>query len=515
LLTIILLSLAAAGPVMRAAERGRPLIVVLDDSFSMLAGVGETARARAAQAIESEATGGDYDSIRFVLAGETPQLLGQTSGDARHVRESLQNWRCGAAESKLEEAIAFAFELGGPRTRVLAITDHAPAGDLSEGRLQWWAFGTPAANLAFVNAARTRQDNEERALLEIANLGAQTETATLTIDSQPPQTLQLGAGENKRIGFTIKPGGPVIRARLGRDALETDNEVLLAPATSRTVRTELRIADPALRGLMERVLGSLPDVLMTKETAQLILTDAPETRPDDGDAWVMRLLDEKDAASYLGPFVMDRAHPLTEGLSLGGVVWGAGRAGNANGGVNGAPVITAGNIPLLTDIFRPGRHELLMRLRPRLSTLQETPNFPILLANLIRWRGDSAPGLRESNIRLGGEALLTVAPDVQKATVARPDGAALQFPVQDNRLTVRADQKGLYEITANGARYQFAANALQRSESDLKNAVSGRWGDWTRAATLQWEYRNIAWVFLLPALAALAIHGWVSRRAAR
>src|SRR5882672_5647578 len=41
LLAILLLVTAAAGPMMRAGESGRPLAVVLDDSFSMLAGAGK------------------------------------------------------------------------------------------------------------------------------------------------------------------------------------------------------------------------------------------------------------------------------------------------------------------------------------------------------------------------------------------------------------------------------------------------------------------------------------------
>src|SRR5262244_1368873 len=78
LLTILLLVMAAAGPVMRAGDRGRPLVVVLDDSFSMLGGNTQSAKLRATRAIESELRGNRYDTIRFVLAGESPQLLGET-----------------------------------------------------------------------------------------------------------------------------------------------------------------------------------------------------------------------------------------------------------------------------------------------------------------------------------------------------------------------------------------------------------------------------------------------------
>ena len=65
----------------------------------------------------------------------------------------------------------------------------------------------------------------------------------------------------------------------------------------------------------------------------------------------MRLVTEPEASAYLGPFVIDFTHPLTEGLSLGGVVWGAG----VKEQFMGTPIITAGNVPLLTDIERVHR----------------------------------------------------------------------------------------------------------------------------------------------------------------
>ncbi|HKC85128.1 MAG TPA: BatA domain-containing protein, partial [Blastocatellia bacterium] len=135
LLSILLLVMAAAGPMMRAGESGRPLVVVLDDSFSMLAGAGKSndagsARYRAIRAIESELKSNRYEPVYFALAGESPQLLGEAANDAEQAIKLLQDWRCGATAAKLEEAIAFAFELGGPRARVLAVTDHAPQQDL-------------------------------------------------------------------------------------------------------------------------------------------------------------------------------------------------------------------------------------------------------------------------------------------------------------------------------------------------------------------------------------------------
>lgn len=520
LLAILLLVMAAATPLMRTGESARPLVVVLDDSFSMLAGGDDSTRNRAVTAIESELRANRYDPVRFVLAGETPQVLGETVNNAEQARKLLQDWKCGAAAAKLDEAIAFAFELGGNRARVLAVTDQAPAQEITDSRLQWWSFGAALPNLAFVNATRTARDGEERVMLEIANLSGQSSTANLTLESENsanpqsasspdrnPQSITLGPKESHRITLTIKNGATPLRARLGGDGLDVDNEVVLMPEANRTARVELRLKDARLREIVEKAVQSSPLARLTSEKPELLITDEAES--PDTDAWTLRILSEAGASSYLGPFVVDRAHPMTDGLSLGGVVWGAGGAQ-----LPGTPVITAGNIALLTDVDRAGKHELRLRLRPEVSTLQETPNWPILIWNLIAWRAKVAPGLQQANVRLGGEARLTVEPGVQSVRLVDPRQRPLQLPVPDNSLTIKADTAGVYELSANQNKYVFAANAISREESDLTQAASGRWGSWANAPSLQWEYRSIVWLLALLVLVVLAVHGWLVARQA-
>jgi hypothetical protein len=515
LLTILLLVMAAAGPMMRAGEGGRPLVVALDDSFSMLAGNDDSAKNRAMRAIESELRSNRYEPVSFVLAGESPQLLGEATDNAEQAIKLLQNWKCSSPEAKLEEAVAFAFELGGSRARVLAVTDHSPPQELSDSRLQWWSFGSARQNFAFINATRSQRDDEDRVLLEITNLSSQAGATTLSLESENPQSairnpqaIQLSPGETRRVLLTLKPGAPALRARLSDDALRADNEVVLLPEASKNVRVDLRVREATLRSLVEKAVRSSPNTLLSADRPGLVITDESESNVENAEAWTLRIIAEKDAASFLGPFVVDRAHPLTEGLSLGGVVWGSGRSSQ----LPGAPIITAGNIPLLTDVDRAGRHELRLRLRPDLSTLQESPNWPILIWNLINWRAQAAPGLRQANVRLGGDATLTVEAGVEEVRVVDPQRNARQLPVRDKAVMIKADSVGVYEIGANQNQYAFAANALQREESDLAQAASGRWGNWANAAALQWEYRSVAWVLLLLAMIVLAIHAWLVAR---
>jgi len=268
------------------------------------------------------------------------------------------------------------------------------------------------------------------------------------------------------------------------------------------------VRDAAMRSLVEKAVASSPNASFSANEPGLVITDEGDAKIEEAEAWTLRIISEGDAASFLGPFVIDRSHPLSEGLSLGGVVWGGGKSRQ----LAGTPIINAGDVPLLTDVERAGAHELRLRLRPDLSTLQESPNWPILIWNLVNWRAQAAPGLRQTNIRLGGDAALTVASGVESVSVADPRRVTRQLPARDKSVLIRADVAGVYEISANQNRYSFAANALRSEESDLTRAASGRWGNWVNAMALQWEYRGVAWVLLLLALVALAVHAWLIAR---
>jgi len=518
LMTILLLVTAAAGPMIRAGEGGRPLVVVLDDSFSMLGGKSESARILAFQAIAKEIRASHYEPLRLVLAGESPQVLGEIStseGTGTDQAITLLNaWKCTSPVAKLEEAISFAFELGGTRTRVLVITDHAPSEEPGDSRLQWWAFGSPRPNMAFVNATRNTGDLEDRILLEIANLSESTNSTTLTIKADNKSSINtqdsitLGKYETRRIILTVQPGSPALRARLGGDLLSIDDEVVLVPGEHKAVRVDLRIGNQALRELVEKGLQSMLNANITRADPELVITDEVESRDERSQSWILRIVSEKDAASYLGPFVVDRAHRMSEGLSLGGVVWGSGRSST----FPGSPIITAGNIPLLTDVERAGIHEMRLRLRPDLSTLQETPNWPILISNLVNWRAGTTPGLQQSNVRLGSDVTLSVESRIDSVEITEPQSNTKKLPVRDGSLTVKGDLIGVYNLRAGDNIYPFAVNALAREESDLTKAAAGRWGNWVKAADLQWEYRNMSWVLLLLAMIVLGIHGWLSSR---
>jgi hypothetical protein len=531
LLTLVLLVLAAAGPQVRAAQRARPLVVVLDDSYSMLAGGQDSARSRAVTAIAEEVRHGGRQVVRFVLAGDRPVALGDPVHSEGEAVDLLKEWKCRSSTSRLAEAVSLASELGGEWALILVVTDHAPDPVPEKGRLEWWAFGRALPNVALVNAARTARDGPDRCLFEVANLSADARTATLLIEADdPPHPLQrsalkLEAGETRRIVLELKGGTGVVRAKLDEDDLAIDNQAILLPVALKTARVGVQIADEKLRPLVKalqatRIVVGSGDPATTggANKPDIVFTDSDDVQKST-DAWVVRFLVEKEAEAYTGPFVLDRAHPLTEGLGLQAVIWGAGTADQ----LPGAPVILAGNIPLLTDSEgASGRHELRLRLRPDLSTLQDSPDWPILMWNLVQWHGSLQPGLRRANLRLGEDAVLTfaaVAWSGDHATTAGvqvvgPDRQPRTVPVRDKRVVFRGEEVGLYDVTVPGTedKYQFALNALSRDESDLTGCVSGRWGDWLDETSLRLEYQAVDWLLLLLAVAVVTLHLYLVAR---
>ena len=481
LLLLLLLTLAAAGPHLPTATGARPLVVVLDDSFSMRAGDPDSPRTRAADALLDELRRAPRDSVRLVLAGDRPQLLGEGPHRGAGVEALLAGWTCQAPTARLDAAVALALELGGNLATVVVLTDRAPDAPAA-GRVRWWAFGTARPNAAVVNASRAPGPRGDRLLLEVANLAAGPRTTSLRVEAGGVResALRLNPRETHRAVLELPANAAAVKASVGDDDLAFDNAVTLVPAGRRVVRSDVRLAESKLRAAVDRAVKATGAAAPAAERPHHVFLDAAAAAPDGDDTWVVRVLAEADAEAYTGPFVLDRAHPLTDGLSPAGVVWGGGKSP-----LPGAPVVMAGNVPLVTDAELPsGRHELRLRLRPDLSTLTESPAWPTLVWNLIQWRA------------------------------ARPGGEAATVPVRGRRAVVRADRAGVYALRAGAETAEFAANPLTRDESDLTACAAGRWGDAPDATTLRLEYRDVTWPLVLLAAAGCVLHLWLVSRAA-
>lgn len=509
LLAIAMLVMAAAGPALLKRDVVRPLVVVLDDSYSMLArGDAEgpdSVRERAAAALANELRENDYVA-RFILAGAQSRLVGQPLRDPTRADEILTQWTCQSPTADLTGALALAAEIGGPTARILVLGDHAPMAKLDTGQTEWWAFGGTRPNVAFTAATRTRSGENERVLLEVTNLSDSPSTSTLTLEggdlmAARRSTVALTAGAARQFFLNLSAGSPPLRARLDDDALEIDNRVLLLPELTKPLRVRVDIADEDLRPAVLHALEATAQTIAVSDRAELVICDKPGAR--DGNAWQLEILGGQDAVAYAGPFVIDRDHALTLGLSLQSVIWSA----SPKNPPSGLPIVMAGNVPLMTeneDIT--GRRRVQMPFVAELSNLQDMPDWPIFFANLVQWRRGGLPGAAVPNVRLGQTIAVTLAGDAKRAELVLPSKNRRELDVRGRRITVPANQVGLHVIKTPDAEYPFSCNAVSRDESDLADCRSGRWGNWDNSQIYQDHQVSLSWVFLLVAMAAMTAH---------
>lgn len=511
------IALAAAAPGMIRSRLSRPLVLILDDSYSMQAREKISVREQAVKNLTNEFQRGRYVS-RVILAGRVPRLLSEVIRTPEQLAAALKEWKCFSSSADLDAAIALAGEIGGETTRLLVVSDHAPAEELRSPRLQWRGLGAPLENVAFTAASRSTAEGGlpeqgDRVLLEISNFSPRPRQVTLTLSGatgETPQQQQVALSSQgaNRIVLTLPAGNLPLQAALTEDALTIDNSVILLSPRQRPLRVDVQLpqAPPEadqFRTELLRALEATGQVALTGSRPDLIVTDQDESPGQNRHLW--KINSGADPLSYEGPFILDRSHPLTAGLSLEAVIWSA----PGEGALPGAPVITAGNRLLLTDTEETaGIHSYQMLIVPQLSTLTASPDWPILVTNLVRACLASLPGPSEVNLRLEQPLTVTLSEDALTAGTAEvtaPDRTVRTLPVHGRRLELHADQAGLYQVKAGSMQFSFASNAVSGDESDLSAGETGQWGHWDDSALPQVERLSLDWICILLALTCLVL----------
>lgn len=506
LLTLLLLVAAATGPHWKLPQATRPLIVILDDSFSLRAiHAKDSAQARAEIFLEKLFRQQPPPTTRLILAGAEPRLLGASVKTWPEVKDLLRQWQAWSPENMLDSAITLASELGKQQANILILTDQKPADEkISNPRIEWHAFGWPEENVALVNASRTAFGDQDRCLLEVANFSANPRTSKILVqagtNAPQAQLVSLGAQDRQRLVFNIPSSTPSLRAVIEPDALTEDNEVQLLPPLRKRLRVQVALTNEAYSNLINRTLDATGLRAALSENPELVIQETDAVA--NSNSWSLRCSLPAPTTAFTGPFIVDSSHPLAAGIALEGVIWAGAALTNAAGDV---PVILAGNTPLLSvreDAM--GRRHLTLNLNPRLSTLTGTPDWPILFCNLLQWRAAELPGLKESNARLSAEVILKTTGE--PVTVTLPDGSVNSFSKTADQLAIETPWPGIYSVTMGQTTNRFAVNPLAADESDLSGCAAGQWGAWSNDSERRLEERSLVWILGLLALALLTTH---------
>jgi hypothetical protein len=364
----------------------------------------------------------DVERVSLVLSGARPTLLLGPREPAALAAQALSAWAPGQPSHDPGPGLALALELAGPDDRVLVVTDDPAL--LLPPRCELAALGRALGNAALLSARRMATPAGETLLVDVGYWGEAPGEPTVTVESGAGARLyarqvRLLSGRVAHLTVELPASGEDLRVRLSDDALAIDNSALLLPEPARSVRVaNLLDAESARLLSLERALAALDGVRSIADplAADLLVSGAPGALVQGRTELVIGAPGTA-RNEWIGPFLMDRRHPLVSGLSLQGVVWSA-----APGELDGVPIVLAGEQPLLAEVVEGSATRVLLDLDPARSNLAQSPDWPILLANVVERVRATLPGPAAEYFRLPAGTLGGGARDAQQCAGGRCAG---------------------------------------------------------------------------------------------
>lgn len=544
-------ALALAGLRGCGNQPGEHLVAVLDASASMGAHartetLAERALTRLRERIDALPRG---SRVTVVESGVHPRVLAGPAAFPAEALEKLGRYAPRAQRHELTSAVAFALQVSGGSS-VLVLTDHDEA-DRFPPEVELASVGEPLDNVAFTHATRQRAREKdgaphERVFLAIENLSDHPRRASFTLETvdaplarlTEPRELELAAREKRALTFELPVDTGAVVARLGDDALAIDNTVWLAPIPPRTLGLATTLDEDEARalGLMSGGAGSAPNAPRSRIDRWLaIVGEATEAASAEvahvvigreiaggPSAWSLSIeatsANAGERKDWIGPFLIEKRHPLLEGVTLDGVVWSA----DPTLALEGIPLVAAGNVPLLVEDERAGRRLVRLDLDPSRSTLARSPDWPILLSNFCELRRQALPGPERTNLAVGDSLTYRCGGAIDEAlgnlVFAREDGEgeARSWQVRPTVLIDEIDVPGMYRLKQNERELaRIAVSFHDAAESDLSALKSSERPATTSNATLAAGAAWLETVLLALAALAIAIDWWWLARAPR
>ena len=520
LLLALLIGIAIAGPRACSGMEARHLVVVLDASASMSARptrlsdgalspsfAEETVR-RVASQIDALPGG---SRVTLVTSGARPQIL---SGPAAFPEEALARLNAypalaTAGRHALEPATSLALQLAGDGA-VTLYTDHFEP-DRYPPEVGVIALGRGVANLAITRAnripGRGADAGNDRILLTLANLSPQSHSGRLALDLDgrelAAQPIALEPRERKHYSFDIPHETPALRVTTDGDGFALDDEALLVAPPLRALRLGSALDETTERQLgltggeseLDRWIALVERSTRAAdpESAHILIANAPLGGPR---SWCLVLHEPAgDPLDLVGPFLIERRHPLLAGILLDGVVWSASEAS----ALPGLPIVSAGNRPLLTEERDASRTIFHMDLNVARSSLHRSPDWPILLDNLAELRRRDLVGPERTSLATG-ESFRYRGSGAGEYTLETPDGSR-ELRARDTLVIDDLDAVGMYTLRRDGERLaDFAVHFGDDAESNLTALNEG---ERASSVVLAEQRAGSSWVELLLATLAL------------
>ena len=485
-LAALALALILAGARITPASVNEHLVLLVDDSASMAAinVQNQSPRDRAAQRILDEVERfGRGVRVTLIQSGERPAVLAGPAALAIETRPALEKWKPQTQHHSLALGLRLARELAGKTGRILVFSDEPPESEM-EG-VQWISVGEPLGNVGIIGAQRSLStdagkgtisltlgnssvENSKRQLRLITG-GKDLLTQEITV---PPKVSSMN--------LPIPAGLPAVTVALSNDALQRDNEVTLVEPRPQIVSIDNRLPKGRGQDALDRALRSIAGTTRS-EIAQLVfgpagLLDSP---PEPG-TWRVgfgrapaRFLSPGNPQDLIGPFIPEKRHPLLLGTTLAGVVWAGAVPVNLS---VVHPLLSSGNQPLIGLLGSRPDDGILFNLDLDQTNLPRTPDWPILISNIVELRRQNLPGPERWNYRAGEWVRVRLGRDPKGPLHFRCGSITRDLPPA-RLMEFTAPAPCLLEILeGDDVAFQLGVNFLDERESNLSDRVRGEFG---------------------------------------
>jgi Ca-activated chloride channel homolog len=522
-LAALALALILAGARLSSSTSGDHLIVLLDDSASMAAGAqGETARDRGVARVLAEIEKlGPRGLITLIRSGERPSVIAGPAAFTTEAEPALREWQPSRPHHSLAVGLRLAREFARDGGRILVISDGPPASAtdrILDGEV-WVSVGRSLANVAIVGAERAIPSEGRGTLsLTVRNSAEAPARRVLRVTAADKEVLtrelQVPPGTSS-INLPLPAGLPALRASLSNDVLPRDDEAVLVEPRSHIVAIENNLKADRGRDALDKAINALSNVTRAESGHLAFSSSLDLAQPGTPGVWRVgfgrppaNLAAAGDPADFIGPFIMEKRHPLLLGVTLGGIVWtGAAPVSRAM-----HPVVSAGELGLLGVLNGGGSPEaaVLFNIDLERTNLIRSPDWPILISNLVEMRRRELPGPERWNYRIGEWVRVKLDRDPSAVLRLRWPGGERELPRSRLIEFAAPAPGGLVQILeADKALYELGVNFLDEIEADLRSRTTDESGQPRDAQSMQTERRAASdplfWVLLV--IAAVAMLG--------
>jgi Ca-activated chloride channel homolog len=547
-LAALALALIISGATLAPSASTEHIVVLLDDSVSMTAvdSGGGSPRARAIRRVQDEVKRiGPRGRITLVRSGERPALIAGPAAFGAEAESALSAWTPQARQHSLAGGQRLARELAGDSGSLLVLSDRRPDGT-SERIIpgeSWAATGVPLANIGIVDAHRSvNEDTKQGALsLTVRNYSDAAARRVLVVStvvsglSRPKdaasdkqlltRNVDVPPGTSN-ISIPLRAATPPIRASLSDDALLSDNGVVMVEPRPQIVAVDDRLKEGRGKAALEKALGALAGVVQGSP-GHLAFLDAVgagadlKVGPAPG-VWQARfgrpeapLIAAGTPEDLIGPFVLEKRHPLLQGVTLGGVVW-TGVVPLSPGAVH--PLTSGGERALIGTLAPTAGSTdpaFLFNLDLERTNLIRSPDWPILISNLVEMRRRELPGPERWNYRVGEWVRIRF--DRPPTAPLRLRMGTFERDLPGTRLVefVAPAPGGLAQILeGDQLRFEIGINPLDEPEGDLRLARTetlGKFDDDSRERAIEAGagFDPLFWLLLAACAAAMLGNWWL------